>query len=139
MYEREIQLREFVHRPWDYPDAANPGFAPFGIRNINGKLYVTFAVQNAERHDERQGPGSGFIDVFDLNGSFLERFATGGALNSPWGLALAPDNFGKFFRDLLVAISATVASLASNSRATLSTVSFAVVRAIQSPLTAFGD
>ena len=47
-------------------------------------MYVTFAMQNAERHDDVKGPGNGFIDVFDLNGSFLERFATGGALNSPW-------------------------------------------------------
>jgi uncharacterized protein (TIGR03118 family) len=84
------------------PDAPNPGSAPFGIRNINGKLYVTFAVQNAERHDDVKGPGNGFVDVFDLNGTFLESFASGGTLNSPWGLALAPDHFGKFSGDILV-------------------------------------
>jgi uncharacterized protein (TIGR03118 family) len=84
------------------PDAASPGFAPFGIRNINGKIYVTFARQNDERHDDVAGPGSGFVDVFDLNGNFQERLATGGALNSPWGLALAPNHFGKFSGDLLV-------------------------------------
>jgi uncharacterized protein (TIGR03118 family) len=102
MYDGKFGFVSSFTDPTITPDAANPGFAPFGIRNINGKLYVTFAMQNAERHDDVKGPGSGFIDVFDLDGSFLERFATGGALNSPWGLALAPDNFGKFSRDLLV-------------------------------------
>src|SRR2546425_2825598 len=101
-YDGKFSFVKSFTDPTITPDAANPGFAPFGIRNINGKLYVTFAMQNAERHDDVKGPGNGFIDVFDLNGTFLERFATGGALNSPWGLALAPDNFGKFSRDLLV-------------------------------------
>jgi len=102
LYDGKFSFVSSFTDPTITTDAANPGFAPFGIRNINGKLYVTFALQDAERHDDVQGPGNGFIGVFDLQGSFLERFATGGALNSPWGLALAPDNFGKFSRDLLV-------------------------------------
>ncbi len=84
------------------PDAASPGFAPFGIRNIGGKLYVTFAMQDDMRHDDVKGAGNGFIDVFDLDGTFLMQLATGGALNSPWGLALAPANFGPFSNALLV-------------------------------------
>jgi uncharacterized protein (TIGR03118 family) len=77
-------------------------FAPFGIRNINNVLYVTYAVQNAEAHDDVAGPGNGIIDLFDLNGHMLRRLVSGGNLNSPWGLALAPADFGKFSGALLV-------------------------------------
>ncbi len=77
-------------------------FAPFGIQNINGNLYVTFALQNAVHHDDVGGAGNGFVDVFDTNGNLIRRFASQGTLNSPWGLALAPANFGKFSNDVLV-------------------------------------
>jgi uncharacterized protein (TIGR03118 family) len=70
------------------------GYAPFNVGVINGKLFVTFAVQNHERHDDVAGPGNGIVDTFDLSGNNLQRFAEGGALNSPWGLALAPATFG---------------------------------------------
>jgi len=78
------------------------GFAPFGIRNINGNLYVTFALQNSAKHDDVPGKGKGFVDVFDTDGNMLRRFASKGKLNSPWGLALAPANFGKFSNKLLI-------------------------------------
>jgi uncharacterized protein (TIGR03118 family) len=78
------------------------GFAPFGIQNINGKLFVTFAKQNDKKHDDVAGPGNGFVDIFDADGNLLDRFASGGSLNSPWGLAVAPDGFGEFSHDLLV-------------------------------------
>jgi uncharacterized protein (TIGR03118 family) len=78
------------------------GFAPFGIQNIGGKLFVTFALQNGEKHDDVGGPGNGFVDVFDTDGTLLRRFASHGTLNSPWGLALAPEGFGKFSDHLLV-------------------------------------
>jgi uncharacterized protein (TIGR03118 family) len=79
-----------------------PGYAPFGIRNIRGKLYVTFALQNDAKHDDVAGPGHGFVDVFDLSGHKLQRLVSRGPLNSPWGLALASANFGKFSNALLV-------------------------------------
>jgi len=78
------------------------GFAPFGIQNINGNLYVTFALQDADKHDDVPGPGNGFVDVFDTSGNPLMRFASNGPLNSPWGLALAPDRWGPFSGALLV-------------------------------------
>jgi uncharacterized protein (TIGR03118 family) len=78
------------------------GFAPFGIRNIGGSLYVTYAMQDAAKHDDVAGPGNGFIDVFDTNGNLLRRLVSGDVLNSPWGLALAPSTFGAFSNDLLV-------------------------------------
>jgi hypothetical protein len=73
-----------------FTDAGIPtGFAPFDIKNINGQLFVTYAKQNTARHDDVAGAGNGFVDVFDTNGNFIRRFASQGALNSPWGLALA--------------------------------------------------
>ncbi len=77
-------------------------YAPFGIQNIGGNLYVTFAKQNAAKHDDVAGPGHGFVDVFDTNGNLISRLISRGSLNSPWGLAQAPANFGQFSNDLLV-------------------------------------
>jgi len=78
------------------------GYGPFGIAEIKGKLYVTFAKQDATLHDDVAGPGHGFVDVFTNTGAFVRRLVTRGALNSPWGLALAPRSFGRFGGDLLV-------------------------------------
>ena len=78
------------------------GFAPFGIQAFGGKLYVTYAMQDAAKHDDVPCPGCGFIDVFNTDGTFVQRLVSMGALNSPWGLAWAPGNFGRFSNDLLV-------------------------------------
>ena len=78
------------------------GYGPFGIAEIGGELYVTFAKQDAMRHDDVAGPGHGFVDVFTNDGAFVRRLVTRGALDSPWGLALAPAGFGQFSGDLLV-------------------------------------
>ena len=78
------------------------GFAPFGIQAINGNLYVTYAKQDADRHDDVAGKGLGYVDVFDPNGKLLDRFVSKGPLNAPWGLALAPAGFGEFSDSLLV-------------------------------------
>ena len=78
------------------------GYGPFGIAEINGKLDVTFAKQDATLHDDVAGPGHGFVDVFTNDGAFVRRLASRGALDSPWGLALAPAGFGRFSGDLLV-------------------------------------
>ena len=78
-------------------------YAPFNVQNIGDKLYVTFALRDPATHDDVSGPGHGFVDVFKLDGTFESRFASGGALNSPWGLAMAPaTGFGEFSGDLLV-------------------------------------
>ena len=78
------------------------GFAPFGIQNIGGQLFVTYAKQNDTKHDDVKGPGNGFVDVYSTSGVFVRRFATQGTLNSPWGLALSPSTFGNFHDDILV-------------------------------------
>ena len=78
------------------------GYAPFGIQNIGGWIYVSYAKQDEEKKDEVAGPGLGLVDVYDANGTFLRRAITGGALNAPWGMALAPNGFGEFGGELLV-------------------------------------
>jgi len=78
------------------------GFAPFGIQAIGSQIFVTFAKQDADAEDEVAGPGLGFIDVFDTSGNLISRVAQRGLLNAPWGLALAPADFGRFSGDLLV-------------------------------------
>ena len=80
----------------------NQCYAPFGIQNIGGNIYVTFALQNAEKHDDVSGPAHGFVDVFDTSGNLIQRLILHGRLNSPWGLALAPADFGRFSNNLLV-------------------------------------
>jgi uncharacterized protein (TIGR03118 family) len=78
------------------------GFAPFDIQNIGGKLYVTYAEQDAAKHDDVGGAGNGFVDVFGTDGVLQSHLIEHGALNSPWGVALAPAGFGQFSGDLLV-------------------------------------
>jgi len=76
------------------------GYAPFNIENLNGTLYVTYAVKSGD--DDAPGAGHGIVDRFDLNGNFLGRVVTGADLNSPWGLALAPSGFDALSGALLV-------------------------------------
>ena len=92
-----------VNLPNAFLDPSIPaGFAPFNIQDLGGMLYVVYARQDAARHDDVAGRGNGYVNVFDLNGLLLQRLVAGGALNSPWGLAIAPPNFGEFAGALLV-------------------------------------
>ncbi len=92
-----------IHGANKFVDPTLPsGFAPFGIANINGSIYVTYAKQDANAEDDVGGPGRGFVNVFDTQGNFLRRLISRGELNSPWGLALAPQGFGVFAGALLV-------------------------------------
>jgi uncharacterized protein (TIGR03118 family) len=78
------------------------GYAPFGIQAIGSRIYVAFAKQDADAEDEVAGQGLGFVDAFDTDGNRVARVAQHGRLNAPWGLALAPADFGRFSGDLLV-------------------------------------
>ncbi len=78
------------------------GYAPFNVQNIGGNLYVAFAKQDAAKHDEVDGAGFGFVDVFSPRGKLLQRLQHGNWLNAPWGLALAPSDFGLVSHQLLV-------------------------------------
>lgn len=92
-----------VRLPGSFRDRHLPrGYAPFGIREISGLIYVTYAKQDAARHDDMAGPGHGFVDVFTASGFLVERLVSRGDLNSPWGLAVAPRGFGSFGGKLLV-------------------------------------
>jgi uncharacterized protein (TIGR03118 family) len=77
-------------------------YAPFNIVLINGSLVVTYAVQDAAKHDDVAGQGHGIVDVFELDGTFHQRFAQHGQLNSPWGVAQAPTGFGVLGGDLWI-------------------------------------
>ena len=89
--------------PGGFSDGAlPPGYAPFGIRNLGGTIYVTYALQDADQEDDVAGVGHGFVDAFDTQGNLLRRVASRGRLNSPWGLAVAPSDFGEFSGNLLI-------------------------------------
>jgi uncharacterized protein (TIGR03118 family) len=92
-----------VHTPGSFSDRHLPdGYAPFGIEAIHGLVYVTYAKQDADKHDDVAGPGHGVIDVFTPRGVLVERLVSRGDLDSPWGLAVAPEGFGPFGGKLLV-------------------------------------
>jgi uncharacterized protein (TIGR03118 family) len=92
-----------VRRPGAFTDRAIPArFAPFGIQAVNGNIVVTYARQDADAEDDVAGAGNGFVDVYDTGGGLLRRFAARGPLNSPWGIALAPQGFGKASGALLI-------------------------------------
>jgi uncharacterized protein (TIGR03118 family) len=82
------------------------GYGPFGIQALNGNIFVTYALQDAQRHDDVQKPGKGFVDEFTPDGTLVGRVAKQGGknapLNAPWGLAVAPASFGAFSGDVLV-------------------------------------
>ena len=85
------------------------GFAPFGIQAINNgaggatQIYVTYAQQQGpDNHDNANGAGLGYVDIYDANGKLIKQLVAAGALNAPWGLALAPADFGTLSNALLV-------------------------------------
>lgn len=91
----KIDVWDTTFAPVSMPfhDAGLPaGYAPFNIQAISNWLFVTYAKQG-DGGDEADGPGLGFIDVFNTDGSFVRRFASRGALNAPWGVAMAPAGF----------------------------------------------
>jgi len=78
------------------------GYGPFGIQDLDGRLFVTYAKTQPGSDDERAGQGRGIVDAFASDGTFLGRVASHGRLDAPWGLALAPKGFGRFGGDLIV-------------------------------------
>jgi uncharacterized protein (TIGR03118 family) len=78
------------------------GYAPYAIHVISNQVYVTYMLRSTSTYSETLGPNTGFISVFDVNGNFIKRAITGGNLNAPWGMALAPTGFGIYGGDLLV-------------------------------------
>lgn len=83
-------------------DLLPAGFAPFNVQNIGGNIYVAYAQQDSEKHDEVDGAGLGYVDVFDNGGGLLMRLQHGTWFNAPWGLVEASGDFGKYSHDILV-------------------------------------
>lgn len=83
-------------------DQLPPGYAPFNVQNIGGNLYVAFAAQDSAKHDEVDGEGLGYVDVFSAEGRLLLRLQHGHWFNAPWGMVQASGDFGKFSHDILV-------------------------------------
>jgi uncharacterized protein (TIGR03118 family) len=79
-----------------------PGFAPFNVQAIGDRIFVSFAEQNAEKEDEIDGQGLGFVDAFTTDGALVYRVFPHEVLNAPWGMVMAPQNFGRFGGALLV-------------------------------------
>jgi uncharacterized protein (TIGR03118 family) len=91
-----------VDHPGMFEDKNIPaGFAPFGIAHFGESIFVTYAMQDEHKHDDVAGPGNGFVDEFTLSGRLIRRVFSGAPLNSPWGLAFAPESFG-LEEDLLI-------------------------------------
>ncbi len=92
-----------VALPGSFTDPNLPaGYAPFGVQVIGRQVFVTYAVQDAAKHDPVVGAGNGLVSIFDMDGNFVRRFATAGALNAPWGVTQASANFGPFSNNILV-------------------------------------
>jgi uncharacterized protein (TIGR03118 family) len=100
VYDKNFDL---VQLDGSFSDPNIPNsYSPFNIQNLGGNLYVAYAQQSHKDPDEETDRGSGFVDVFDTSGHLLQRLILGNHLNAPWGLALAPGDFGQFSNALLV-------------------------------------
>jgi uncharacterized protein (TIGR03118 family) len=78
------------------------GFAPFNIQNIGGTLFVTYAKQDAARHDPVGGDGFGFVELFTPSGKPIGHLEHGDWLNAPWGVVWTTRDFGEFSNAILV-------------------------------------
>lgn len=78
------------------------GYGPFNVQSIHDTLYVTYALRDSAGEDEVAGSGLGAVDVYDADGHMIRRFATGGPLNAPWGVTLAPPGWAGLSNALLV-------------------------------------
>jgi len=83
-------------------DRVPKGFAPFNVQNIGGSLFVTYAKQDAVRHDNVAGDGLGFVEIFTPAGKHIGHLEHGSWLNSPWGVVWTPRDFGTFSNSILV-------------------------------------
>jgi len=102
-----IDVFDSAFRPAEQPgkfiDPDIPaGFVPFNIQAVGGNLVVTYARRNAAKNFVSPGKGAGFVDMFDTSGNLVRRLAARGALNAPWGVALAPAGFGSGSGKLIV-------------------------------------
>jgi uncharacterized protein (TIGR03118 family) len=101
----DVYDSSFALQHWSgaFADADLPErYAPFGIAEIGNEIYVSYALHEPGEEDDTTGAHHGFIDVFGTNGRLHRRLVSRGNLNSPWGMVIAPRNFGQFAGALLV-------------------------------------
>jgi len=96
-FDQDFNVKAVITDPFVPND-----YAPFNVQFLDGHLFVTFAQQDAARHDDVPGPGHGYVEEFDLSGELLHRVAANGPLDSPWGLDILPASFGGLAGDLVV-------------------------------------
>jgi uncharacterized protein (TIGR03118 family) len=101
VYDSNFQRVHLGEEAFD-DDSIPRGFAPFNVQNIGGSLLVTYAKQNALRHDDVAGPGNGFVDIYSPGGRLEGRLQHGDWMNSPWGVVWTPRDFGRFSNSILV-------------------------------------
>jgi uncharacterized protein (TIGR03118 family) len=100
VFNRNFRL---LSTPGEFRDPKIPaGYAPYGIQNLKGLIYVAYGKQNKSKTDVVPGAGRGFVDVYNVNGKLVKHLVSHGPLNAPWGLVIAPKGFGPFAGDLLV-------------------------------------
>ena len=85
-----------------FQDDSQGDYAPFNVQNIGGNLYVAYARQGSGKHDELDGPGRGFVNVYSPSGKLLLKLQRGHFFNAPWGMALASGDFGVYSHSILV-------------------------------------
>jgi uncharacterized protein (TIGR03118 family) len=101
--DRRLGDEDISHGGPRFQDERVPrGFAPFNVQNVGGRLFVTFAKRDPATNDDVKGAGLGYVDVFSAGGRLLQRFEHGDWMNAPWGVALAPGDFGAFSHNVLV-------------------------------------
>ena len=100
VYDTNFNL---AHLSGSFKDSQIPaGYAPLGIQNINGLIYVTYAAQNASKNADAPGAGHGYVDVYLPDGTLDHRLIKRGTLDSPYGIARIPGGFGKYKRDIAI-------------------------------------
>ncbi len=95
---KRVSLGEEAFHAEEIPD----GFAPFNVQNIGGTLFVTYAKQDALRHDPVGGDGFGFVEIFSPNGNHVGHLQHGPWMNAPWGVVWTTRDFGEFSNAILV-------------------------------------
>jgi uncharacterized protein (TIGR03118 family) len=96
---KQVRLREDA---FDDEDLRERGFAPFNIQDVGPNIYVTYAKQDAPKHDPVPGAGLGFVNVFTSEGRLIQRLQHGPWMNAPWGVVWATQHFGEFTNTILI-------------------------------------
>ncbi len=125
-----------------FVDKAIPaGYAPFGIQELSGAIYITYGKQNAQKTNVVSGAGLGYVDVFNVNGGLIKHLIVGGPgsrLDAPWGLTLAPAGSAHSQATSWWGISGTVGSTPITRRRAPSSARWTISTVITSPSVVFG-